>query len=301
MNVRDPFFSSSVDELILSFGPIISKGLKPALFSTVLLFLVGGILSPAATITFTFNSLANGTPATGGMTATSSIQNYMNNQVATSGISCTTSISGCVIVGSGAVADHNTYTADNHIVGPGTGGTSLTLGNTESGIAGSVDTYIRNIGGASAPNDRITMSFIGLKIYSISFDYEIFPDGSTSQPPDFTFTATDSSNNVVSTWTQYGVAPGTNGTYAYSPACQQGKKTAGCGVNNVEPNAQLLGTWSANFATGVSNLSFVDWPATIGIDNLKIATAPEPGSLLLLGTACLGLFYLKKKNAKQKT
>src|ERR1019366_2535593 len=56
---------------------------------------------------------------------------------------------------------------------------------------------------------------------------------------------------------------------------------------------QYLGT-SVNFPlTGATVLSFQDWPAAIGVDNLKLVTTttPEPrGVALLLGGLMLALF-----------
>jgi hypothetical protein len=68
------------------------------------------------------------------------------------------------------------------------------------------------------------------------------------------------------------VMPGNPGApYLHSPASG--------GSTELAP--QFLGqsgTWF--FPTGVTYLEFMDWPATVGIDNLTI-NVPEPGSLLL--------------------
>lgn len=132
------------------------------------------------------------------------------------------------------------------------------------------------------------MKFSGYMINGIvSFDYEAFPDNTGA--PDFTFVAKNSSNAVVTTWTLNGVTPGTSdGTAKHSPNHQ------GTGGTNLETNKQYIGTWSGPISNA-TELDFVDWPATIAIDNLSISRVPEPGTMLLLGTGLSGLLFLKKK------
>ena len=91
------------------------------------------------------------------------------------------------------------------------------------------------------------MDFSGLAISSVSFDYEIFPDGSCpslskcgkndSNLPDFTFDA--NGNQIFQT---FGVVPGTDGTYSYSPASPYKSKTS-----KHEAAPQLLGTFRGHF------------------------------------------------------
>jgi hypothetical protein len=253
------------------------------LLAGLLFLLSAGTSAHADLIGFDFNSLQSGQGAT-------SIQTYMNSWLTTHGCA------GCsVAVGSGAVADQNTYTGDGHVVGPKVKGTttSLTLGNTEHAVssllpatAGTLDTYIRNIGGESSPNDRITMVFTGFSILSASFDFEIFPDGSGQQPPDLAFIAKDKNGNVVFTNAWVGaIVSVANTTYTRSPA------------SNSESSRQLLGTFSQTFNTPVTELDFVDWPATIGIDNLEVSRVvmPEPGAIVLFATGLVGVYSLKKK------
>jgi len=222
--------------------------------------------------------------------------------------------SNCVTVSAG-VAVAQQYNADGNVVGPN--GVALDLGNTDgamnnSGPVGSYgnDYYISNM--ATNPNGSgdtqlsqgIVITFThGFSLTgTFSFDYEIFPDISCQQlnssncggspsgghypnQPDLDFTANGSTPVSTTFW---GVVPGTtNGT----------STKAG---SNTELAPQLIGTWSGTL-TGATSLSFMDWPAAIGVDNLKLAT-PEPrGYALLLGGLMLAFFVgtkLRQSSAK---
>ena len=86
-----------------------------------------------------------------------------------------------------------------------------------------------------------------------------------------------------------GGAPGSWATSTRQPAV----------LANQELAPQLLqasGPLSFTVTGGGSTaLEFDDWPATIGIDNLKLTGAPEPAGFLLLGTLVAGLFFLNRK------
>src|SRR4029077_21282845 len=98
--------------------------------------------------------------------------------------------------------------------------------------------------------------------------YEIFPDGTAHQPPDFTFAA-----DGKTVFKALGVTPSAQSPYPHSP--QSGR-------NRTETSAQLLGTYSGSFPDGVTRLEFIDWPAHVAISNLQVAASPEPASWLLL-------------------
>ena len=261
----------------------------PAVLVTVsvgILFSLGaGVPACAENLNFTFNTLSSGTPSTGGgNTATSSIQGYMQSLLP----------AGQTVTVTGAVADKN-YTGEGHVVGPG--GVSLTLGNTDgattvsssSVLNGTKDTFIANTNDSSQfVSSEISIVFNFAFTGIVSFDYEIFPDGSGEQPPDFEFLI----NGTTSVFTYYGVTP----TNVLPANCTSAIDicTTTSPDSSTETSQQLIGHFSG-MVTNASQLDFVDWPATIGIDNLSIDTSPEPSSVILLGTVVAGLFLLARK------
>ena len=235
---------------------------------------------------FNFNSLAAGATPT-------QINNYMNGV-----LGC----GGCVTV-TGAAADR-TYNGEGFVVGPGTGSTSLTLGNSNgatsnsSTLPGATDTFLANTNDKSVQlASQITITFNGGYSLSgiVSFDFEIFPDGTTSQPPDFTFNAWDG-GTLLTTFSQLGVVPsagGVNGSSTHSPNHMG---------SHVETNAQWIGTYTSGQLNHMTKIELIDWPATIGVDNLQITNnVPEPTSIVLLGSSLLvSLTLLRRKMRKQQ-
>jgi hypothetical protein len=234
------------------------------------------VFGSTVTTTYGFDdgSLVNGS-------SNSSIQSYINSKLG----------AGQSVVVSGAVAS-NSYNGDGHVVGPGNGSTSLTLGTSDGSTShlSTKDLFITNIANSST---EIKMVFTGLSILSVSFDYEIFPDGSCAKGsncgsnwPDFTF---DANGNVVFH------------TLAVQPS--SGTHSPDSGSTHTEKAPQFIGqSGTINFASGVSTLEFLDWPATIGIDNLVITydphgpstPTPEPVSMALAGTGLVGIYFLRR-------
>jgi len=282
------------------------------LVGTVLL--LASAVSARADYFFNFNSL---TPSTVDQSA--AIATYMNNTI---GGACAVNQNCVTVSAGGAVAQK--YNGDGHVTGPGTGGTSLTLGNTDGATAsnsnstlnGTYDSYLSNVAADSNGNNpsqlsqQIVITFShGISLTgTFSFDYEVFPDGTCAQltvaacgavqsnghnlnQPDLDFVANGTTPVNTIFW---GVTPGTtNGTATHSPL-------SGSGSAELAP--QLIGT--ATFSlNGATSLSFIDWPAAIGVDNLKLVTTPEPtgGVFLLGGLALAALAGAKLRSALVKS
>jgi hypothetical protein len=279
------------------------------------LLLSAGVSAYATSVDFTFDTQTiNGTTITGlaGGANSAAIQTYMDAVLTASGcVGCTATV---LVSGSniGAVVDQS-YNGDGHATGPGNGSQSLTLGDSTGATAsntgstlGSTDSFIANTNDSSGTvSNQITIQFHNITNLDVtSFAYEIFPDGTCTKlasgycgssgsgtpsgyanQPDLKFEAGNNTNGTdANVTTIYGVTPGTtNGTATHSP---------NSGSSSAETAPQAIGTWTGSL-TGDTELDFVDWPATIGIDNLQISyttpAVPEPSAIVLFGTLVLFL------------
>jgi len=252
--------------------------------------LLGSAVSARADYNFNFNSLS---PSLTQSDQSSAIANYMDTV-----LGCPTGINGCVTVSGltaggtagGGVAVDQTYTGDGHVVGPG--GASLTLGNSNGATSnssttpGAYDSFISNTADPEGSNGPAQLSQGILITFShgvsltgtFSFDLEIFPDASCPSscgtPPDLKFAV-----NGTTLQTYLGVVPsnpGADGNSTRSP------------MMTTETAPQYIGVSVPITLTNATSLSFMDWPATIGVDNLRLVTTPEPkGEVFLLGMLAL--------------
>jgi hypothetical protein len=221
------------------------------------------------------------------------VQAYMQGVLSGLGLPSTVTVTGTKV--------EKNYTGDNYVVGPCTPApcsagdtvTSLTLGNSDGNIQHGApwDGYIYNYDSV-----KFTMTF-PFAISGVSFDYEIFPNAgcpdppsSCGTPPDFRFRAGTPGDPLPLTSYLYTLAVDPylvpiNG-YQYAPVSGPVSKAKA---------AQWLGVSGYIDLPAVTILEFYDWPERVGIDNLTVETVPEPGTLLLLGTAAAGFLARRKK------
>jgi PEP-CTERM motif len=319
----------------------------------------GGFVAPASatniTATFNFNNMGSGGTSSQNQSS-NTISTYMSSVLQGLGFGPNK----VTVTGGIGQQGASSYAGEGFTVGPKIGSTdySLTLANTDGAATPDKDTtkwdgynnsnkppvlsnantdgFIKNCTsvdpglsankatGCGGNSPDIFMDFHGLKIVSIKFDFQIFPDGTcpslnptptkenphpaatcgtnNANLPDFelwwgdngTRGINDLNTTAIKQW--WGTAPGTHGTdggglagntYTNSPNHTSSTETA----------PQLLGVSGlitiANYTNKpVTTLDFMDWPETIGLDNLVIYFAPEPGTLALFGFGLLGLLGL---------
>jgi len=290
------------------------------LLSTLLTFTGIGGYAHAGTFTFNFN-LLTGYSSGAGNQATS-IASQLTTQLQAVCPTCTITATSATD-GADAVID-KTYTGEGYVVGPTSSGSVMpeTLGDIPNNTTvtsnsqysystlhtdGYNTQFLSNTndsssqgfcgtGGTSACNE-ISFQFSGLTVTGASFNFEAFPSASGSG---FEFEAgnhTNGTDTVV--YTQMGVTP-----CATPGACGTGSGSDGSSVRSTndttETNAQYIGSFSdiSTAPLSATELDFVDWPPTIGVSDLTItfntttggqSPVPEPTSVLLLATACVGV------------
>jgi hypothetical protein len=281
--------------------------LKSNLVMTILALGSMGVVAHAGAITttITFDNPAYGTltPETGGSNQDSAIASYITNQLVAAG--CT----GCSVTVTGAVVD-TTYSGDGHVVGPN--GKSLTLGNSNGATNNAVtpnsgyDNFLANTtNGSDQISDEISLVFHGLSVTGLSFDFEIFPDGTCpsldncgyrdANLPDFSLTAGNGGSDTAVT------AFGTGGTvFGVVPGSGDGNEKNSPGMHD-ETAPQYIGVSGPLTLAGDTDINFIDWPATIGVDNLSVTfdptpKVPEPSSIFLLATVA-GALLLKARRS----
>ena len=244
-------------------------------------FLGFGIPAHAASFSFNFDVL-NAAVTAGG------IQTYMNGVIGAAGSVAITGTNG------GAVTDKY-WDGDGHVVGPTCPGNGLVANaNSATSACGGTlgtDTFVRTAF-TSGVVASFTFAFTlpNIVIDSVTFDYEIFPDGSCpslancgtynsstlhyANNPDMYF-----STNLGQVFHDWGSVPSGK---SYVMAAETAPQKVVLGYNYVTP-------------AGVNSFTFTDWPATIGIDNFVVnyhtnTPVPEPGAIILLGTVATFVF-----------
>ena len=246
-------------------------------------------------------------------------------------------------VGVPSGSNSGSYTGDGHVVGT-TNTTSgsfraLTLADTEgfsipggtgtldsgtnliggTGQSATTDGYIKNCtsvdgsGHCTPTSDQFTIQITNLKdssgksyeISSLSFDFEIFPDGTcASTSPSSSCGGSGLPNLPDITVLAHGTIDGLPGAQTLNLLDVNGVTPSGSYKRSytmsTETAPQLLGVSgpiSFNTDTHISQLDFVDWPATIGIDNLTFGyrETPEPGTLAMFAVGLLGIAGIARR------
>ncbi len=155
------------------------------------------------------------------------------------------------------------------------------------------DTYLYNVGGenlthtpyGTSGNDKILFDF-RTPIYSIAFDWEIFPNAACQRPGEWNGCG---SGYTISKMPDFALWAGSAATrlYDYHTGDAFNNFPIVTNANNDYP--QGIGHFSTTFGTPVTHIEFVDWPVRIGVDNLRVQTVPEPATLALLAFQLFGI------------
>jgi len=308
------------------FSPLQGRVAKLAAMSlpaaVLLLNVVGS--AHAASVVFDYNSsslynLSTNAPSSGADnsgTPSTGVEGYMDSKLHVYDPNWNVTVYGAESSGSNTGGG---YVGDSHVVYCATAAKSCTT-SKEANLSNLYSLPFIETSGAftSAPGNSgksaIEMAFSGktgdpVKVTSLSFAFEIFPDASCANGqsnctvPDFTFILQSGASTIINA-TVAGIDPKTgvsggattvtdsNGSYNISCTVPTNKSPS----LNPETADQCTGTMSFVFNTAISNptLYFVDWPADVAVTNIDWGI-PEPGSLALLGGGLLGLGLIRRR------
>ncbi|HXJ00615.1 MAG TPA: PEP-CTERM sorting domain-containing protein [Micropepsaceae bacterium] len=169
--------------------------------------------------------------------------------------------------------------------------------------------------GTNAASPDIFLDFSSIRyqghqveIASFSFDFEIFPDGTCTADTFSGCGGAMDANGHRPNLPDLELWSGNNATGHYF---QTWWGTTPAGTNNDsvamtnETAPQLLGvsgTFNVDPTLHLTSLDFMDWPETIGIDNLVVTfrTVPEPASIAFLALALGGAFLLVVRRNRRR-
>lgn len=170
----------------------------------------------------------------------------------------------------------NSYAGEGHVVGN-------TLAATAPGhifiINDSFGIY------SGSPKDYFTINLNGFTLSSIEFDYEIFPDASCAYSTSLSSCYKQGPSNA--NWPDIGISINGSPTEIWSA-------NATIPSPGKDPQALVFGQ-IVNFPTAATSITFWDWPATIGVADIKL-NVPEPGSLALMFAASLAGLWFSRRN-----
>lgn len=193
-----------------------------------------------------------------------------------------------------------TYAGEGHVWGDSLGtsnGATFSNQNTTSAAAkttitpNGTDGFLinNNFGDFGLPtSSKIVLQFNNFVVDSISYDWEIFPDITC---PDSTTSACTTTPDI-SLWANGKLVSGS------SFSADRRNLVANPDVLGRVYAPQDMGTISTALKlNGASLLEFRDWPAEIGIDNLKITghAVSEPASVPLMITGLLAVGWLGRR------
>lgn len=246
----------------------------------------------AAIISLNFNSIGTGNNA--------AVQSYLNAAAGPGNITVR-----------GAVADQ-TYNGDGFVF-KDQYNIRETLGTSEfvNGVLvpGSTnfrrlvyDTFLYNVGGQGATHsaygttgdDKIVFDF-AQAIYSISFDWEIFPNAECQHPGEWNGCGSGFSNSKLPDFSLWAGSSSTR-LFDYHTGDAAGDFPITTDSHNDYP--QGIGHFGTTFATGVTHVEFVDWPVRIGLDNLQVRTLAEPNAAALLALQLFGMAWIGRRRGK---